>query len=205
MRTVNPEKHAVRRAAILSAAAEVFAERGYDGATTAAICKRAGVGSGTLFHYFADKRTMFLAIVADDLTTVTAGLERIDRTDPVRALDEVLGLLTADLGDPVAPGLAAAMIQLARRDPEFAATVIAKDESARRAVAALVVDGQATGAFAPDTDPDRAARWIVAITDAGHLISDDPGFDTATERAELRRIVASYLGRRRTPGPGLPR
>jgi AcrR family transcriptional regulator len=44
----------------------VFAERGYTGATTAQICRAAGVGSGTLFHYFGDKRSIMLAIFADD-------------------------------------------------------------------------------------------------------------------------------------------
>ncbi|WP_431868199.1 TetR/AcrR family transcriptional regulator [Nocardiopsis eucommiae] len=196
MRTVNPEKHAARRAAILGAAAEVFAERGYDGATTAAVCTRAGVGSGTLFHYFPDKRTMFLAIVTDDLDTVTTGLERIDRTDPARALDGVLDLLTADLGDPIAPGLAAAMIQLAQRDAEFGATVVAKDESTRATLAEIVAAGRESGVFESAVDPRRAARWIVALTDAGYLISDDEEFDPAEDGAELRRIVAAYLGRR---------
>lgn len=196
MRTVNPEKHAARRAAILSAATDVFAERGYDGATTAAICKRAGVGSGTLFHYFADKRTIFLAIVSEDLTAVTTGLERIDRSQPVRALGEVLDLLTADLGNPIAPGLAAAMIQLAQRDPEFAAVVTAKDDRARAVIAELVTAGRASDAFASDVDPVRAARWIMAITDAGYLISDDEGFDPTADGSELRRIIAAYLGQR---------
>ncbi|MFE9245604.1 TetR/AcrR family transcriptional regulator [Nocardiopsis sp. NPDC006938] len=196
MRTVNPEKHAARRAAILGAAAGVFAERGYDGATTAAICKRAGVGSGTLFHYFPDKRAVFLAIVADDLAEATAALERIDRSDPAGALDAVLDLLTADLGDPTAPGLAAAMIQLAQRDPEFAATVTARDESTRAVLTDLVAAGRESGVLTADVEPRRAARWIVALTDAGYLISDDDGFDAERDGAELRRIVASYLGRR---------
>ncbi|MEU3016384.1 TetR/AcrR family transcriptional regulator [Nocardiopsis sp. NPDC007018] len=196
MRTVNPEKHAARRAAILGAAAGVFAERGYEGATTAAICKRAGVGSGTLFHYFPDKRTVFLAIVADDLAEATAALERIDRSDPAAALDAVLDLLTADLGDPTAPGLAAAMIQLAQRDPEFAATVTARDESTRTVLTDLVAAGRESGVLTADVEPRRAARWIVALTDAGYLISDDDGFDAERDGAELRRIVASYLGRR---------
>lgn len=194
VRTVNPEKHAARRAAILSAAADVFAERGYDGATTAAICERADVGSGTLFHYFADKRTIFMAIVSEDLAAVATSLERIDRADPERALGEVLELLTADLGNPLAPGLAAAMIQLAQRDPEFAAVVTAKDDSARAVIAELVTAGKASDAFASDVDPALASRWIIAITDAGYLISDDEGFDATVDGAELRRIIAAYLG-----------
>lgn len=192
-RTVNPEKHAARRAAILTAAATVFAERGYDGATTAAICARAGVGSGTLFHYFGDKRAIFLGIVADDLSAVAGALDRLDRSDPVGALDRVLELLMVELGNPIAPGLASAMIQLAQRDPEFAITVVTKDAQVRAALTGLIRDGQERGLFATDLDPARAARWIVALTDGGYLMSDDEDFDTDADRAEVRRIVTAYL------------
>ena len=61
-RTLDPARHAARRAAIRDAAAGVFAERGYDGASTDAIRRAAGVGSGTLFHYFGDKRSLMVAI-----------------------------------------------------------------------------------------------------------------------------------------------
>lgn len=194
MRTINPEKHAARRAAILAAAAEVFAEHGYDGATTAAICKRAKIGSGTLFHYFPDKRSIFLAIVADDLADASTRLARIDHADPVDALGQVIDLLAEDLGNPIAPGLAFAMMQLAIRDEEFAATVTARDEQIRAVLAELIAQAQAVGVVAGIHAPGRAARWIVGITDAGYLMSDDPGFDPAADGIELRRIVAAYLG-----------
>ncbi len=193
-RTVDPVRHAARRGQIIEAAAEVFAEYGYDRATTAAICRRAGVGSGTLFHYFADKRAIFLAIVTDDLTANTAHLERLDRTDPAVALTEVLDLLTADYGDPVAPGLVAAMIQLAHRDEEFAEVLMALDATARAAVRSLISQGQASGVFTAPVDPQRAARWIVTLVDAGYLSGDDATFEAAADRRELHRIVASYLG-----------
>lgn len=54
---------------IRDAAASVFAERGYTGASTAEICRAAGVGSGTLFHDFGDKRSIIPAIFAEDQLT----------------------------------------------------------------------------------------------------------------------------------------
>lgn len=44
----------------------------------------------------------------------------------------------------------------------------------------------------------RTAKWIVALTDAGCLISDDEEFNPGGGGAEPRRIVAAYLGRRTT-------
>jgi len=44
-----------KRTAILKAAMELIAENGFHGAPTAMIAARAGVGTGTIYRYFADK------------------------------------------------------------------------------------------------------------------------------------------------------
>jgi AcrR family transcriptional regulator len=44
-----------KRSAILRAAMELIAENGFHGAPTAMIATRAGVGTGTIYRYFADK------------------------------------------------------------------------------------------------------------------------------------------------------
>ncbi len=49
-----------KRAMILTAAHEVFFEKGYHNATSEEIAKRAGVGKGTLYQYFDSKLDIFL-------------------------------------------------------------------------------------------------------------------------------------------------
>jgi AcrR family transcriptional regulator len=49
---------------ILEAAARVFAERGYAGATTNHIAERAGVSIGSLYQYFPNKDTILVALHA---------------------------------------------------------------------------------------------------------------------------------------------
>lgn len=44
-----------KRAAILAAALELFAENGFHGSPTSMIAERAGVGVGTIYRYFKDK------------------------------------------------------------------------------------------------------------------------------------------------------
>lgn len=46
---------------ILEAAREVFAERGYDGATVRRVAQRAGVDPALLYHYFGSKQQLFVA------------------------------------------------------------------------------------------------------------------------------------------------
>jgi AcrR family transcriptional regulator len=52
----------VTRDALLRAAHELFAERGYAGVGTEEIVARAGVTRGALYHHFADKRDLFRAV-----------------------------------------------------------------------------------------------------------------------------------------------
>src|SRR3954466_5539507 len=66
------------REAILDAAASVFPEHGYRGATVDAILGRAGLSKGTLYWHFESKDELMLAVLA----------ERVER--PVKELIEML-------------------------------------------------------------------------------------------------------------------
>ncbi|HVY45431.1 MAG TPA: helix-turn-helix domain-containing protein, partial [Minicystis sp.] len=51
-----------RREQILDCALEVFAQKGYHGASIADVCARAGIGRATLYQYFDDKRDVLVAL-----------------------------------------------------------------------------------------------------------------------------------------------
>jgi len=51
-----------RRAAILTVASRLFAEKGYVNTTTSEIAQEAGVAEGTLYHHFGSKDGIFLTI-----------------------------------------------------------------------------------------------------------------------------------------------
>ncbi len=67
-------------ARIKSAAKDLFAELGFDRATTRDIAKRAHVGLGTLFNYADDKRDLVFLIFNEELDRITdAAFAAIDR------------------------------------------------------------------------------------------------------------------------------
>lgn len=97
---------------ILGCAKRVFAQRGFHAASISHICEAAGIGRGTLYQYFANKRAVLTAILRETLERVRALMERqeeatsfappekVTRTAAIeysaRQLRELLGVVFED-------------------------------------------------------------------------------------------------------------
>ena len=66
-----------RQRQILGCAKRVFAERGFHAANVSDICAAAGIGRGTLYQYFTNKRSVLTAILRDTLARVTAHMTAV--------------------------------------------------------------------------------------------------------------------------------
>ncbi|HEY8472774.1 MAG TPA: TetR family transcriptional regulator [Natronosporangium sp.] len=73
------------RAAILAAAREVFAERGYDGASIRAIATSAGVDPALVHHYFGTKEQLFTATIQPPIDPATV-IPKVIAAGPVEEL-----------------------------------------------------------------------------------------------------------------------
>lgn len=61
------DEHSAKCSQILAGARAVFLEHGFDGASMGEIAKAAGVSKGTLYVYFADKHSLFVAMVEQEI------------------------------------------------------------------------------------------------------------------------------------------
>ena len=100
-RTVDPDRHLARRLTIIDAALTCFAATGYAGTSTAAICREAGIGSGTFFHYFPTKQSLLLAILAygTEETREWFGA-RSDNEDPLAVIEAYLAHTAEEMTEP---------------------------------------------------------------------------------------------------------
>lgn len=190
-RTVNPRRHAARRLAIIDAALTCFAAEGYDRATTAAICREAGIGSGTLFHYFPTKLGLLLAILElGTQETCDWFSAQEGRTDPARVIADYLEHAASEFADPRLPGFVQAVGAISG-EPEVNAALARDDDATRTGLKPWVTAAQRSGTFRTDIPADRLTEWLLAIVDGyvGRLAST-PGFDAATERAMLTDVAA---------------
>src|SRR5919198_1584879 len=88
---------AATRDALLTAGAELFAERGYDGVPVAAIAQKAGVNKAMINYHFGGKRALYRTIVSATFADIVASVERLS-ADP-RPAPELLRELIARVGD----------------------------------------------------------------------------------------------------------
>jgi AcrR family transcriptional regulator len=75
-----------RQSEIITAARQVFAEKGYIATTVDEIATRAGLAKGTIYVYFESKEQIYNAVLENDLETLRSlTLERIAAAEGVRA------------------------------------------------------------------------------------------------------------------------
>jgi AcrR family transcriptional regulator len=81
------ERLATTRAALLKAARTVFAEQGYEVASTEEIVRQAKVTRGALYHHFEDKRALFDAVASEVARDIATSIDKVTPMDePLQAL-----------------------------------------------------------------------------------------------------------------------
>ena len=82
-----------QRKAIMDAAAELFAQKGYMATTTKDIAEAVDVGESTLYGYFSSKKEMLQAILSQQAEMVDALLVHIGELEEPRSFVDLVDLL----------------------------------------------------------------------------------------------------------------
>jgi AcrR family transcriptional regulator len=152
------------REKLIAAAAEVFAEKGYDGAGVAEIARRAGYTTGAIYGRFTGKADLLLAAIdahSDNELDVLFNEHRFEGkvTDILTTVGS--HLVTDEVG-PNGALLLEAFVA-ARRDPEVRRLMQEALDLRGDRLAELVAEAQATGAIDPALDAEAVTRFCHAV------------------------------------------
>jgi AcrR family transcriptional regulator len=175
------------RDAIVDAANQLFAERGYEGASMRAIAATAGVDPALIRHFFADKDTLFATVVADRTSI-------FDRLAASRAGDQ------ASVGQRVADTYLRLWEQPPTRPILMAITRSATTSDKARQMLRDALD-TSIHAHAGPSDPEQARRIALAgshlfgLATARHILKV-PAITQLTHRqlvAQVAPTIQRYL------------
>jgi AcrR family transcriptional regulator len=143
--------------AITSAALDVLAERGFQGATIEAIAERAGVGRNTIYRRWRSKEEL----IADALRELTTDFD-VWRTDDLYSL--LLNWLrdfSRTFSDPLLGRLLAGVLGELQRNPVFADVYAERVVRPRRdALLGRLRDAQDRGELRADVDVEYVADLL---------------------------------------------
>jgi AcrR family transcriptional regulator len=162
-----PTKYAVRRDAVVDAAAAVFAEFGYHGAATGLIAERVGIRQGSLYYYFASKEDALSEVCLKGVGDFLVGLEEIAKST-VPAENKLHAAILNHLR-PVAerPDYVRTFITQRQFLPDVSRRSVGRHvRQYEKALTELVRQGVARGAFRRDLDCELAALGLIGECNA---------------------------------------
>jgi TetR/AcrR family transcriptional repressor of nem operon len=150
---------------VLQAALEVFRAKGFDGATLSELEHATGLGRGSLYGAFGDKRALFQRVLGRYLTSsLDERLALLDR--PAAGREAIIALFRGIARDASCDRerkgclMTNCSVELADRDPDLACQAARGFDRFERAFAAAIRAAQARGEVALERDPVRLARFL---------------------------------------------
>jgi TetR/AcrR family fatty acid metabolism transcriptional regulator len=155
-----------KRDALLRAAIDVFAERGFFNAQVADVARAAGVAAGTVYLYFRSKDDLLVSIFERTMREAFAeGRAAVDGvTDPAERLRRLAHLHLGRLGRDrnLAIVFQVELRQSVKFMERFSSTLF-RDYLGQ--IRSVIADGQAAGAFRADLNATTAAKIFFGALD----------------------------------------
>jgi AcrR family transcriptional regulator len=187
------------RTRVLDAAARLFAERGFENATIAAIAAEAGVSPETVYAGFRNKRTLLgelirAAVRGEEGSPIP---EQAGPRAVAAAVDqrEQLRLFAADISlrlERVGP-LAEVLSTASRADPELAALLEKIHDERNANLRTFVHALAANGPLRLEAEAALDTVWAVASPDLHHLLTRTRGWSRERYREWLAESLAALL------------
>ena len=183
-----------RRRQIIEAAYEVFSRKGYSAAGIADIAEELGIGHGTFYRYFKDKRDILDQVVDYGVERIMESLT-LETAQPAATLDEFREQLRG-IGEGLfallesEPGLGqVVLLEATSIDEEMTQRVLSLIDTFGALAGKFLESGVKRGFLRKDLDADSTGRAITALALPG-LFAAIRG---DTSEAERKRYTEAML------------
>ncbi|WP_020667180.1 TetR/AcrR family transcriptional regulator [Amycolatopsis nigrescens] len=178
---------------VLNAVRDQFWDAGYAATSLEDLMRVSGLGKGSLYAAFGDKRQLFLRAL-HSYTDDIHGQLREALAEAPRALDALRMLLEAPAGADVRRGclMANSTCELGNADPEVLDHAHRTYETSTALIGDCVARAQREGDLPAGADPIALARALLAAQQ-GLVFMSRTGLDTATLTATARSLAAQLL------------
>jgi AcrR family transcriptional regulator len=182
---------------LLRAAADAFAERGYDGARVADIAAAAGVTRGAMYAHFGSKADLLACALRTHCRRVLAEMFTAGPGMSITDLLVVMGGGSRRLGDAKGYLLVEALVA-ARRDKEMAAPMGQYVSERAERLGSLMRAAQSGDEIDPELSPNALAHLCLLLGVGSALVTPDLHAVEEREWAVLVSRLQSGLARART-------
>ncbi|MCP9947360.1 TetR/AcrR family transcriptional regulator [Actinomadura madurae] len=178
---------------VLNAVRDQFWDAGYAATSLEDLMRVSGLGKGSLYAAFGDKRQLFLRALRS-YTDDSHGHLRDALAETPRALDALRMLLEAPIDTDTRRGclLANSTCELGNADPEVLDHAHRAYETSTALIADCVARAQREGDLPAETDPIALARALLAAQQ-GLVFMSRTGLDTTTLTATARSLASRLL------------
>jgi AcrR family transcriptional regulator len=185
-----------KRSEIAQKAIEVLARRGFQATTIQEIADAAGLGKGTIYHYFKTKEEI-LSVVSEEIfhemeRSFGAALLRIDAPlEKLSAFIEEALHVTKDVEHLFIVYTELWLMNL-RGDHynDYMSIIKNLHEDLKKLASGMIYEAKKQGLWAEDTDPEALAAYLVASFDGviAHYMMDKENFDIRRVAEEFTRF-----------------
>jgi AcrR family transcriptional regulator len=193
-----PKVDHLRKPQIVEAAAEVIYQRGLLDARIGDIAKRAGTSAPTILYYFESKDRLFEEVI-DHSDREFYGRLTQGQALHERASDKLVHMIEETSRGPGAITDYTLWMELwvrARRDRTVRRNYFRLNRRERNLIAGIVKEGQESGEFSPEADPEEFALALSALMDGLGVQVTLGQPDVTAERMVARclALASSELG-----------
>jgi len=177
-----------KRRQILDAAIRVFARQGFHSTRVSDIADEAGVAYGLVYHYFKSKDEVLNELFTERWSLLLAAIEEADRegASPRVKLEAVAGFIVDSYRhDPEL--MKVIIVEVTRAANSFGRTHLAEIRRAYDSIAKIVAEGQESGEFRRDVDPNFASMSFYGAIEqllSGWIFELIPASDGDFDRAK---------------------